>query len=192
MPYRGVMVAVLGAAICIAVPARALPQLGASLNTVAVDNVAIAQPRALPIGRAMLVLYEDREAQSQNEHARAVLGRINDVPQNRERFEFMAIADVAAWNWWPARNSVLSNLKDIARKHNTTIYADWHGAVRKTWGLTQHRSALVLTDATGKVRYASEGPVTDEQLRVLLAALAALGCATDEFAGAGAGGATGR
>lgn len=191
MPYRGVMGAVLGAAITIAAPAWALPQLGTSLTTVAVEDIAAARSRTLPIGRAMLVMYEDRDAQSQNEHARAVLGRINDVPQNRERFAFMAVADVAAWNWWPARSSVLSNLKDIARKHNTTIYADWHGAVRKTWGLTQHRSALVLTDAAGKVRYASEGPVTDEQLRALVAALAALGCTTDELA-VGAGAASGR
>jgi hypothetical protein len=185
------MGAVLGAAITIAAPAWALPQLGTSLTTVAVEDVAAARPRTLPTGRAMLVMYEDREAQSQNEHARAVLGRINDVPQNRERFEFMAVADVAAWNWWPARSAVLSNLKDVARKHNTTIYADWHGAVRKTWGLAQHRSALVLTDAAGKVRYASEGPVTDEQLQALVAALAALGCTTDELA-VGAGAASGR
>ena len=184
MPYRGVMVVALGAAISIAAPAWALPQVGTPLSAVAVDDVAAAQPRTLPIGRPLLVLYEDREAQSQNEHARAVLGRINDVPQNRERFEFMAVADVAAWNWWPARRAVLSDLKDIARKHNTTIYADWHGALRKTWGLTQHRSAIVLTDGAGKVRFASEGPVTDEQLRALVAALAALGCTTDEFAGA--------
>lgn len=191
MPYRGVMVVALGAAVSIAAPAWALPQVGTPLSAVAVDDVAAAQPRTLPIGRPMLVLYEDREAQSQNEHARAVLGRINDVPQNRERFEFMAVADVATWNWWPARRAVLSDLKDIARKHNTTIYADWHGTLRKTWGLTQHRSAIVLTDGAGKVRFASEGPVTDEQLRALAAALAALGCTTDEFAGVG-GTASGR
>ena len=191
MPYWGVMGVALGAAISIAAPAWALPQVGASLTAIAVEDVAAAQSRTLPIGRPMLVLYEDREAQSQNEHARVVLGRINDVPQNRERFEFMAVADVAAWNWWPARRAVLSDLKDIAHKHNTTIYADWHGALRKTWGLTQHRSAIVLTDGAGKVRFASEGPVSEEQLRTLVAALAALGCTTDEFAGASAT-ATGR
>ena len=34
----------------------------------------------------MLVMYEDREAQAQNTRAREVVGRINDLPQNRERF----------------------------------------------------------------------------------------------------------
>jgi hypothetical protein len=174
------------ALVAAAAPAWGLPQLGATLPAATVDDVAAARPRNLPLGRPMLVLYEDREAQSQNEKARVVIGRINDMAQNRERFEFMAVADVAAWSWWPARRAVLADLRDIARKNNTTIYADWHGTLRKTWGLTQHRSALVLADGEGKVRFASEGPLSDDQLRALVTALQLLGCTTNEFAGAGA------
>jgi hypothetical protein len=185
MPYRGMMVVAL---VAVAAPAWGLPQLGAPLPAVAVDDIAAAHARALPIGRPMLLLYEDREAQVQNARARLVLGRINDLPQNRERFEFIAVADVGAWDWWPARRAVLSDLKDIARKHNTTLYADWHGTLRKSWGLTPHRSALVLADAGGTVRFASEGTLSEEQLQALLAALEALGCATGEFAGASATG----
>jgi hypothetical protein len=188
MPYRGNMVAALVATVIAGAPAWALPRLGAPLPAVAVDDVAAARARALPIGRPMLVMCEDREAQAQNQKAREVLGRINDMPQNRERFEFVAVADVGAWNWWPARRAVLSDLKDIAAKHNTTIYADWHGALRKTWGLTQHRSALVLADAEGKVRFASEGTMSEEQLQALLIALEQLGCTTGEFPGATATG----
>jgi Bacterial protein of unknown function (YtfJ_HI0045) len=188
MPYRGIMVAAVVATVVAGAPAWALPQLGAPLPAVTIDDVAAARARALPIGRPMLVMYEDREAQAQNLRAREVIGRINDLPQNRERFEFVAVADVGAWNWWPARRAVLSDLKDIAARNNTTVYADWHGALRKTWGLTQHRSALVLADAAGKVQFAAEGTLSQEQLQALLVALERLGCTTAEFAGATATG----
>lgn len=182
------MVAAVVATVVAGAPAWALPQLGAPLPAVTVDDVAAARERALPIGRPMLVMYEDRDAQAQNLKAREVLGRINDLPQNRERFEFLAVADVGAWSWWPARRAVLSNLKDLAARHNTTIYADWHGALRKSWGLTQHRSALVLADSEGKVRFAAEGTMSDVQLQALLIELERLGCTTAEFAGATATG----
>jgi predicted transcriptional regulator len=51
--------------------------------------------------------------------------------------------------------------------------------VRKAWGLTEHKSALVLTGADGKVLFAGEGPLTEAQLASLVAELKKLGCTTE-------------
>src|SRR3954471_3684006 len=177
MPYRGLAgVAFVAVA---ATAAWALPPLGAVPPRVQVENVAARAMRPLPDTRPVLVMYEDKDAQAQNDHARKVLGRITDRAENRARFEFVAVADVAQWNWWPAKKYVLADLKKIAAKENTTLFADWTGAVRKAWGLKAHKSTLVLTGSDGKVLFAGEGMLSEAQLAALVAELKKLGCTTE-------------
>jgi hypothetical protein len=175
MPQRALAVL----AFVVAAPAWALPTVGASLPRVEVDDVAAARKRPLPDAHPVLVMYEDRDAQKQNERARQVLGRITDRVENRARFEFVAVADVASWNWWPAKRYVLADLKQIAQRENTRLFADWTAALRKAWSVKAHKSVLVLAAADGKVLFASEGTITEAQLQTLVAALKALGCAVD-------------
>jgi uncharacterized YtfJ-like protein len=162
-----------------AAPAWALPPVGAPLPPVAVDDVAAGRKRPLPDAHPVLVMYEDRDAQKQNERARQALGRITDRAENRARFEFVAVADVAAWNWWPAKRYVLADLKQIAQHQNTRLFADWTAALRKAWMLTAHKSVLVLAAADGEVLFASEGTINEAQLATLVALLKALGCNVD-------------
>jgi hypothetical protein len=176
MPYRALAWVVILAA---ATTARALPTVGGIAPRVEVENVAARAMRPVPDAHPVLVMYEDKDAQKQNERARNVLGHINDRAENRARFEFAAVADVAAWNWWPAKKYVLSDLRDIAKRENTTLFADWTGAVRKAWGLKPHTSTLVLTGADGRVLFAGEGTLTDAELAALVAELKKLGCTTD-------------
>ena len=159
--------------------AAALPSLGAPLPAVEIADVAAGSRRLLPDRHPILVMLEDKEAQHQNDRARVVLGHINDSAANRARFEFVAVADVDRWNWWPARRYVLDDLKAIAEREHTRLFADWSGALRKAWRLSAHKSVLLLVGADGKLRFASEGTVSDEQLAALVAELKALGCAVD-------------
>src|SRR5438874_4610824 len=158
-----------GIAFIVAATAWALPPVGAVPARVEVENVAAGKMRPLPDARPVLVMYEDKDAQAQNDKARQVLGRITDRAENRARFEFAAVADVAAWNWWPAKKYVLADLQKIAARENTVLFADWTGAVRKAWGLKAHKSVLVLTGADGKVLFAGEGTLTDAPLAALVA-----------------------
>lgn len=182
MPHRvlaGIVVVGVAAVGVSGGVAAAVPAPASRLPRVEVENVAAGRMRPLPDRHPVLVMYEDKDAQKQNERARAVLGPINDRAENRARFEFVAVADVAAWNWWPAKGYVLDDLKGIARRENTTLFADWTGAVRKAWGLTAHKSALVLADGDGKVLFAAEGTLTPAELAALVADLKALGCKVD-------------
>ena len=159
--------------------AWALPTVGALPARVEVEDVAARRMRPLPDARPVLVMYEDKDAQTQNDKARKVLGRITDQAFNRAIFEFAAVADVASYNWWPAKKYVLADLQKIAARENTVLFADWTGAVRKAWGLKEHKSTLVLTGADGKVLFAGEGTLSDAQIAALVAELKKLGCKTD-------------
>jgi hypothetical protein len=159
--------------------ARAAPPRGAPLPRIEVEDVGAGRMRPLPDARPVLVMYEDQAAQKQNERARAVLGRINDRAANRARFEFVAVADVEKWDWWPAKGYVLDDLKEIARRENTPLFADWKGALRRAWGFDKHQSVLVLAGADGKVRFAAQGTLSAAQLAALVGELKALGCNVD-------------
>ena len=176
MPQRPLVVI---AFLAVAATARALPAVGVVPARVEVENVAARRMRPLPDARPVLVMYEDKDAQTQNEHARKVLGRITDRAENRAIFEFAAVADVASWNWWPAKRYVLADLQKIAARDNTVLFADWTAALRKAWGLKAHLSTLVLTAADGKVLFAGEGTLSEAQLTALVAELRKLGCRVD-------------
>ena len=150
---------------------------------VEVENVAARAMRPLPDRGRVLVMYEDKDAQAQNDNARKVLGRITDRAENRARFEFVAVADVAQWNWWPAKKYVLADLQKIAARENTVLFADWTGAVRKAWGLKAHKSTLVLAGSDGKVLFAGEGTLSDAQIAALVGELKKLGCTTSDGVG---------
>ena len=177
MPHR-VLAGIAFVAVA-ATGAWALPGVGTTPAHVQVENVAARAMRPLPDARPLLVMYEDKDAQTQNDKARKVLGRITDRAENRARFEFVAVADVAAWNWWPAKKYVLADLQKIAARENTTLFADWTGAVRKAWGLKAHVSTLVLTAPDGKVLFSGEGTLSDAQIATLVGELAKLGCRTE-------------
>jgi hypothetical protein len=153
-----------------------LPLVGAKLPPTAVEDVSAAHARSLPDRHALLVLYEDKEAAKQNARARAVLSRINSRAENRERFEFMAVADLEKWNWWPAKRYVYKDLEKIAHEKNTRLYADWTGALRRAWGLAAHKSTVILSDSGGAVLFAAEGTLSDGDIDKMVAALEALGC----------------
>ena len=74
---------------------------------------------------------------------------------------------------------MLADLKKIAARENTTLFADWTGALRQAWGLKAHRSTLVLAGSDGKVLFAGEGTLSEAQLATLVGALRRLGCNVD-------------
>jgi predicted transcriptional regulator len=87
----------------------------------------------------------------------------------------MAVADLEKWNWFPAHTYAVKEMHKIEKKEDCTLYADWHGIVRKTWKLTKAKSGIILLDAEGVVRFFGEGPLKPEQTDDLVKQLGALG-----------------
>src|SRR5262249_15023710 len=135
------------------------------------DGRARSVPARLPV----LIFYEDKDAGTQNVRAREILGKFVDNTANRSKFEFLAIADVEKWDWWPARKYVLADVRAVAKKDATTVLLDWKGALRKEWGLAKGKSGVLLVAADGRVLFAGEGTLTDAQIREAAARLRELG-----------------
>jgi hypothetical protein len=155
--------------------AAGLPATEKVLETIHIERVD-GQDKPLPGGPLpLLIQYEDKDAQQQNLRARAELARINRKLSNHQRYEFVAVADVEQWDWWPARKYVLADLRAIAARNNTPLYADWKGALRKRWGLKRGLSAILLVGRDGKPCFAGEGTLSAAQLSALVAQLRAIG-----------------
>lgn len=166
-------------------PAGATPAAGEALPQVAFEDLE-GRRRTLPDPRTpVVVIYEDSKAGEQNLRAADLIDRTTDLPVNRGKIEAVAIADLAKWNWWPAKKFALAEVKKVAAKEQTPIYADWSGAVRKAWRLTRGKSGILVIGADGRVRFAGEGPLSEQQISQLTAAMSGLGVTV---AGSGGGG----
>jgi hypothetical protein len=132
----------------------------------------------LPQSRVTLIFYEDKDAGPQNQRTRDVVGPITDKAENKPLLNFMAVADLEKWNWFPAKNYALKEMSKIEKKEDCTLYADWRGIVRRSWKLTKAKSGIILLDAQGVVRFFGEGPLKPEQTTDLVQQLAALGIKT--------------
>jgi hypothetical protein len=156
-------------------PALAAAAPGAVVPPAPIEDTA-GHRRLIPDGRLpLVVLYEDQNAGKQNTRARELLGHFTDKAENRTRFEFLAVADLEKWNWWPARKFALDDLRAISKRENTPVWCDWKGQVRRAWGLTRGKSGILVMAPDGAVRFAGEGTLSDKQLDELAARLLELG-----------------
>jgi hypothetical protein len=129
----------------------------------------------LPQSRVTLIFYEDKDAGPQNQRTRDVVGPITDKPENKPLLDFMAVADLEKWNWFPAHNYAVKEMHKIEKKEDCTLYADWRGIVRKSWKLTKGKSGIILLDAQGVVKFFGEGPLRPDETSELVKQLGALG-----------------
>ena len=67
----------------------------------------------------------------------------------------------------------------IEKKEDCTLYADWHGIVRKSWKLQKGKSGVILLDGQGVVKFFGEGPLKPAETEELVKQLAALGIHTN-------------
>ena len=153
--------------------ASALP-LGSIAPRVTFEDTR-KKPFSLPNGRITLVFYEDKDAGSQNEHTRRVVGEFDNPPANRERLSVVAIGDLEKWNWFPAHDYAIKEMSKIEAKENLTLFCDWTGEVRRAWRLTPGKSGILLLDGAGVVRFLAEGPLSRVQLDDLTVQFKALG-----------------
>jgi hypothetical protein len=122
-----------------------------------------------------LIVYEDKDASDQNAKFKERLGKLRDKDAAARKVKLVAIADVASWDFWPAKGFVKDALRDAGKKSGITVWADWTGAGRKALDAQSSRSNLVLVDAAGKVLWSSAGGLSASQEDDLLAKVKAAG-----------------
>lgn len=135
--------------------------------------------RKVPAAKPVLVIYDDDAGRKTNHKAKDLLGKLNSSLENQALVDVFPVADLAKWDWFPAKQYALKEIRQTAKEKKTTIYLDWKGDVRKAWGLAKGKSNLILVGTDGKVLFASQGECTQQQIDELVGILAKLGWKTN-------------
>lgn len=117
-------------------------------------------------GRAALIVFEDKDAGSQNRDFKDRFGALQ--PTLGDQVVLLPVADVSKYNYFPAKRFVKRALRAAGKQDGITVYADWSGDGLTTLRPRSKLSNLVLIDQDRKVLWASSGPLTKPQEDELL------------------------
>ena len=150
-------------------PALAIPPVGSLVPDTKVEDAdGRLLDLRLAIGRPLLVMYEDKSSTRQNAAFKDDLARLASAERYRSAITLAAVADVAGYSFWPLKGFVKDAIRTESAKYGTTIYCDWDGGFRNAFNFRRGVSNLVLIDRGGKVVYAHEGALTNEERAQLL------------------------
>lgn len=158
----GVTAAMVGT--CTALPASALPEVGALRST---GTVMDADDRPLDLrsinGKPILVLYEDKDSATMNAPLKADLARLAKGDRYKSAVALVPVADVQGFDFWPIRGFVKDSIRNESKKVGATIYCDWDGTFQRASKLKRGTSSVVLIGRNARVLFAVEGALTKDQ-----------------------------
>lgn len=121
-------------------------------------------------GKTTVIFYESKDATAQNGALKAALARQDKTTGYGESVQVVAVADVSAWNFWPAKGFVQDAVREKERESGHPIFLDWSGEFGKAFGMIDDKSNVVVVGADGKVNLSHAGPVpADKALQILKA-----------------------
>ena len=155
-------------------PALALPAEGDAAPNARLED---ADGRAVELsafkGKPILIVYEDKDSAPQNQPLKEALSKATRGDHYKSMLVVAAIADVSAYDYWPAKGFVKDAIREESRKRGTTVYCDWSGAFRAAYRLKSGLSSVVLVGRDGHVLFSAEGAVRVEERKRLLELLQA-------------------
>lgn len=127
------------------------------------------------LGKPTLVFYEDRHCREQNRKVKDELWKRGKESGLADAAHVIGVANLEAFDFWPARNFARSAVADIEKKVGIKVLIDWKGALTSTpWNLPEKKSTVMLLDADGVVRYSYSGAMTEKDMDELFTLLAGL------------------
>lgn len=151
--WGGVVVALAAGVVGGAAPERGQP-LEATLRS------AAGQARALSAwrGKPVIVFYEDRGALAVNQPFKDALFARARARGLLRAAHVVAVADLRAYDFFPARPIALAFVRDAEKKAGIPILVDLDGTLsRAPWYLAPGASNVVLLDARGRVVWTHSG-----------------------------------
>lgn len=164
-----IALSVLGSATALALPAEGDAAPNARLE----DADGRAQELTAFKGKPILIVYEDKESGRQNQPLKDALSKATRGDRYKSTLVIAAIADVSAYDYWPARGFAKDAIREESRKQGTTVYCDWNGAFRAAYRFKSKTSSVVLIGRDGHVLFAVEGAVNEGGRKRLLELLKA-------------------
>ncbi len=157
-------IAVAALSVALAGSVEALPAVGDRVPPATVEDAdghLLGLARLL--GKPILVVYEDQGSATQNQPLKDDLAKLARGDRYRGAVGIVPVADVSAFDFWPARGFVKDAIRAESRKAGTTVYCDWTGGFRRALSLTPKRSNVVLAGRDGKVLFARAGALSEEE-----------------------------
>jgi predicted transcriptional regulator len=126
-------------------------------------------------GKPTVVFYEDKDGTFQNQALKDALFQKGKETGLLEAVSVVAIANVRGFDWFPAKNFVVSAVKDAEGKSGIPVYLDWSGALSaKPWSLESVGSSVIVVDAAGeKVLFSKHGKLSAEEIEQVFQLLGA-------------------
>ena len=113
----------------------------------------------------VVVLHQDRKSAEENAQLKAELGRLS--AESGQQLHLVALADVAGYDFWPAKGFVKDALRPLKQK-GAAVFVDWRGSVRKQYGLRSGQSAVFVLGPRGELQALARGRLSSDEASSLL------------------------
>lgn len=101
--------------------------------------------------RPTVLFYEDRDSTKLNQHVKDALFAAGAERGLLDAVDVIAVANVAKYDWFPARNFVLAAVRDVEKDFHVPVYLDFKGALSAApWSLPSKTSTVVVLSAKGQ------------------------------------------
>ncbi|NLO91212.1 MAG: redoxin domain-containing protein [Elusimicrobia bacterium] len=122
-------------------------------------------------GRAILIIYETKGAVEQNRQLKSALPDFIDL--NSDKKTSLAVVPVINCSsaFWATRKIWKNKLSEDSKKENITVYGDWDGKMASAYSMVTDSSNLVMIGKSGKIIYASSGPLPQAAVAAFLTLL---------------------
>ncbi len=126
-------------------------------------------------GKPTVVFYEDKDSTAQNQALKDELYRQGKEKGLLEAASVIAIANVQGFDWFPARNFVVSSVKDTEKTTGIPVYLDWNGTLsKKPWSLSATGSTVMVFDSRGAKLFSHTGALSRDDIQAVFGLLASL------------------
>lgn len=145
----------------------AAPAKGASAPEASVEDVDGKKLALSSLeGKTVVVVYEDKDSAKLNDAFKEGLKKLD-----LSSVAVLPVADVSEYNSWPAKGFVKDAIREESKKAGVTIYCDWDASFRKALELTKGTSCIVIFSKKGKVLFAHDGALSEDQQKAALSAV---------------------
>lgn len=113
-------------------------------------------------GKPVILFYEDRDSLELNSRFKDSLFERGKAQGLLDAASVVAVANLQAYDFWPARGIALSFVRDAEKKAGIPILVDLDGTLaRAPWALPPKTSNVVLLDAAGRPVFVHSGRLED-------------------------------
>jgi hypothetical protein len=166
---RRSFVALIGLApLLINADASALPKLGGARPSIKLIDGWDRSLDLSKLERPLLLIYEDKDSSAENQALKDELVRLEQSQHYRKYVAHVVVADVSAYDYWPAKGIAKGELQKWSERLKLVVYGDFSGQAKKSLAIDSGHSNVLLYSKEGKVLFAHSGPLTDPQRNVLI------------------------